>query len=54
MAVFFPPSARLHDLIGDAVLDLPAHLVERLERALTEPRGADLVPAFRATAAQDA
>jgi hypothetical protein len=30
MGVFSPPGTRLHALIGDAMLDLPVYLVERL------------------------
>lgn len=36
MAAFSPPGARLHALIGDAVLDIPFHLVERLDAALAD------------------
>ena len=34
MGVFSPPGTRLHALIGDAMLDLPVYLVERLEQTL--------------------
>ena len=34
MGVFSPPGTRLHALIGDAMLDIPVYLVERLEQTL--------------------
>jgi len=46
MGVFSPPGARLHSLIGDAMLDLPSHLVERLERTLEAHGMNDPTPAL--------
>lgn len=46
MGVFSPPGARLHALIGDAMLDLPSHLVERLERTLETHGMTDPTPAL--------
>lgn len=38
MACFHPNAERLHALIGDAVLDLPASVVTQLETLLVQPR----------------
>ncbi|MBA8681339.1 hypothetical protein [Stenotrophomonas tumulicola] len=46
MAEFSPTGARLHALIGDAVLDLPFHLVERLEHALADGVTPEMTPAL--------
>lgn len=46
MGVFSPPGARLHALIGDAMLDLPSELVERLESRLEAHGMADPTPAL--------
>lgn len=46
MGVFSPPGARLHALIGDAMLDLPAHLAERLEKTLEAQGMSDPTPAL--------
>lgn len=46
MGAFSPPGARLHSLIGDALFDLPGHLVQRLEEKLTEHGMADPTPAL--------
>jgi len=36
VAPFLPDSSILHSLIGDAVIDIPAPIVSRLERALID------------------
>ena len=36
MSRHYPPAHRLHALIGDAVLDLPARAVEKLEALLAD------------------
>lgn len=46
MGVFSPPGARLTALIGDAVLDLPAHIVNRLEETLASQGMVDPTPAL--------
>ncbi|GAB3044703.1 hypothetical protein [Stenotrophomonas tumulicola] len=46
MGIFSPPGARLNALIGDAVLELPSHIVERLEQKLAELGMEDPTPAL--------
>ncbi len=46
MGQFSPPGARLHALIGDAVLDIPRDLVERLETTLKSQGMSDPTPAL--------
>ena len=46
MAEFSPSGARLHALIGDAVLDIPFHLIERIEQALADGVMPDIQPAL--------
>jgi hypothetical protein len=48
MGAFSPPGARLNALIGDAVLDIPAHLVERLEKTLEAQGMQDPTPTLLA------
>ncbi|QNR96417.1 hypothetical protein ICJ04_12915 [Stenotrophomonas sp. 169] len=48
MGEFSPPGARLHALIGDAVLDIPRHLAERLETTLKAQGMGDPTPALMA------
>ena len=43
---FSTPGARLHALIGDAVLDPPFHLLERLEQALADGGVPEATPAL--------
>jgi len=46
MACFTPESPRLHALIGDAVLDLPAAIVLQLEQVLSHSRHEGMAAAF--------